>query len=241
MDWDLWHPWYDRVVERLGLDRESDANAPRVFEGMLPDPDFAGLSALISGRECVILGAGPSLGEDIDRLQRAGWLDRTLISADGATSAVLKHRAPDIIVTDLDGDVDDQLDAWRRGSWMVVHAHGDNLERVREVVPKIGERILGTTQVEPFGKLRNFGGFTDGDRAAFMAHELGASKIYLAGMDIGEEIGEWSGKKDRKRKLAKLEICRELLTWLARDLGASLVNVTSGGEDIPGVAREEIG
>lgn len=28
------------------------------------------------------------------------------------------------------------------------------------------------------------GGFTDGDRAAFMAHELGASKIYLSQYNI---------------------------------------------------------
>lgn len=239
--WNLWHPWYGRIVEQLKLDQEADEDAAKVLDGILPEPDITGLMELIGARECVILGAGPSLEEDLAQLQRAGWMDKTLISADGATSALLEFKHPDIIVTDLDGNVDDQLTAWRRGSWMVVHAHGDNLGRVREVVPEISERVIGTTQVEPFGKLYNFGGFTDGDRAAFMAHELGASKIYLAGMDLGGEVGRYSGDKDAERKLVKLGICRELLTWLADELGADMVNLTTAGEDIPNVPRVKIG
>jgi uncharacterized Rossmann fold enzyme len=167
-------------------------------------------------------------------------LDKTLIAADGATSAVLEYRDPEIIVTDLDGIVKDQLEAWQRGTWMVVHAHGDNVVQVRKMVPKLKERIIGTTQVEPFGRLYNFGGFTDGDRAAFMAHELGAKRIYLAGMDLGSKIGKHSGDKDVKRKLIKLKICGELLAWLAGELGANITNLTSKGEEIPNVRREEL-
>jgi len=237
MRWNLWHPWYGRIVEQLGLDQGADTDAAKVLDGILPERDIGGLMELIGARECVVLGAGPSLGKDLASLERAGWMDKLLISADGATSALLGYGHPGIIVTDLDGNVDDQLTAWRRGSWMVVHAHGDNLERVREVVPEIGERVIGTTQVEPFGKLYNFGGFTDGDRAAFMAHELGASKIYLAGMDLGEEVGQYSGDKDVGRKRIKLGICRELLAWLADELGANMVNLTAEGEDIPNVPR----
>jgi len=194
----------------------------------------------VGSRDCVVLGAGPSLDEDLEKLERRGWMDKLLISADGATSAQLKYRPPDIIVTDLDGNVGDQLDAWSHGSWLVLHAHGDNLDQIRKVAPKIDKRVLGTTQVEPFGKLFNFGGFTDGDRAAFMAHELGASKIYLAGMDLGQRIGRHSGDKDRERKLIKLKICGELLAWLAGELGGKLVNLTGRGEPIPNVPKEEL-
>ncbi len=238
--WDIWHPWYGRIVEQLKIDQEADANAAKVLDGILPEPDIAGPMELVGARECVIIGAGPSLEEDLARLQRAGWIDKPLISADGATSALLEYRYPDIIVTDLDGNVDDQLTAWRSGSWMVVHAHGDNLGRAREVVSGISERVIGTTQVKPFGKLYNFGGFTDGDRAAFMAHELGASKIYLAGMDLGEEVGQYSGNKDVERKRIKLGICRELLAWLADELGANMINLTAAGEDIPHIPRVKI-
>ncbi len=238
MRWNLWAPQYHRIVEQLGLDQEADRDVAEVLERILLEPDIPGLKEAVSGRDCVVLGAGPSLDEDLEKLERGGWMDKPLISADGATSALVEYRPPDIVVTDLDGNVDDQRTAWRRGSWMVVHAHGDNLEQIHETAPKLGERVIGTTQVEPFGKLYNFGGFTDGDRAAFMAHELGASRIYLAGMDLGEEIGRYSGDKDPERKSIKLGICKELLAWLAGELGAKLINLTSGGENIPNVRRE---
>lgn len=239
MRWELWKPWYDRIVERLDLDRGTDREAARVLDELLPEPRLD-LRELIHGRECIIFGAGPSLDTDLERLERAGFLSKTVITADGATSAVLEYRNPEIIVTDLDGNIDDQVEAWSRGSWMVVHAHGDNIARLRGIAPKLKERVIGTTQVKPPKKLFNFGGFTDGDRAAFMAYELGASKIYLAGMDLGTKIGRHSGDKDLSRKLIKLEICKELLAWLSGELNANIVNLTSRGEPIPNVPRENI-
>ena len=238
MRWELWGPWYERIAERLKLDKAADETVARTLNGLLPESDIGGLENLIKGRECIVFGAGPSLDVDLPKLERAGFLDKVLITADGATTAVLDYRNPDIVVTDLDGAVEHQLEAWRRGSWLVVHAHADNVTRVRDFLPKVHERVLGTTQVEPLGSLYNFGGFTDGDRAAFMAHELGASKIYLAGMDLGPRVGRHSGDKDLERKLIKLDICKELLSWLAGELGANLVNLTSRGEPIPNVPRE---
>lgn len=240
MRWELWRPWYDRVVEQLGLDRKADENAAKMLDEILPEPQIKGLENLLRGRECIVFGAGPPLDADLEKLERTGYLNKTLIAADGATSAVLKYRNPEVIVTDLDGAVDDQLEAWRRGSWLIVHAHGDNVAQVRKVAPMLREHVIGTTQVEPFGKLFNLGGFTDGDRAAFMAHELGASKIYLAGMDLGSEIGKYSGHKNIGRKLIKFGICKELLTWLATELGAPVFNLTSAGEEIPGVPKAPI-
>ena len=240
MRWELWLPWYEKIVRRLNLDKKADEAAAEMLNDLLLKPDIRKLTSLVKGKECIVLGAGPSLDDDFKKLERAGFLNKTLIAADGATSAVLEYRNPEIIATDLDGVVKDQLEAWQRGSWMVVHAHGDNVSQVRKIAPKLKERVVGTTQVEPFGRLYNFGGFTDGDRAAFMAHELGAKKIYLVGMNLGTEIGRYSGDKDRKRKLIKLEICKELLSWLARELGANITNLTSKGEEIPNVRREEL-
>jgi uncharacterized Rossmann fold enzyme len=236
--WELWRPWYDLIARRLGLDQKADEDAAEILEKLLPEPELDGLKDVIQGRECIVFGAGPSLEEDLERLERLGFLSKTLIAADGATSAVLRFRRPEIVVTDLDGNVDDQLDAWRRGSFFVVHSHGDNVGQLLRVIPNLKERVIGTTQVRPPGKLFNFGGFTDGDRSAFLAHELGASKIYLAGMDLGTEIGGYSGEKDPSRKLPKLEICRELLSWLAGDLKANIVNLTTRGESIPNIRWE---
>lgn len=235
--WEIWRPWYKEIVARLNLDERADRAAAKILNCLLPEPDHKKFIRLLQGQECIVFGAGPSLDEDLKKLQRTEYLNKVLIAADGATSAVAKYRNPDIIVTDVDGNVNDQLKAWHRGSWFVIHAHGDNVVQVRGILPKLNERIIGTTQVKPFGKLCNFGGFTDGDRAAFMAHELGASKIYLAGMDLGTKIGRHSGDKDTSRKLIKLKICKELLSWLAGELGANLINLTAKGEDIPNVPR----
>lgn len=241
MRWEIWESWYNQIVKRLKLNPRADEDAAKLLDGFLPTPDIQKLTNIIRGHECVVFGAGPSLDLDLKKLEQAGYLNKVLIAADGATSAVLRYRNPEIIVTDLDGSVDDQFEAWRRGSWLVVHAHGDNVAQVRKIIPQLNERIIGTTQVEPFGKLFNFGGFTDGDRAAFMAHELGASKIYLAGMDIGTKIGRHSGDKDIKRKLIKLEICKDLLTWLVVEFKANIVNLTTHGEPIQNVPKESLG
>ncbi|MEM3421896.1 MAG: 6-hydroxymethylpterin diphosphokinase MptE-like protein [Candidatus Hadarchaeum sp.] len=241
MQWEKWRPWYHEIVEKLKLDEQADLEAAKLLNCLLPEPNLKRLAEIIRGHECLVLGAGPSLEEDLKRLKRAGYLDKVLIPADGATSAVIRYRNPEIIVTDLDGAIGDQLRAWKNGSWLVVHGHGDNIARLRKYVPRLLERIIGTTQTKPIGKLFNFGGFTDGDRAAFMAAELGAKEIYLAGMNLGTKIGKYSGRKNRARKLLKLEICRELLGWLSSELGAKIINLTQGGEPIPNVPNKTVG
>lgn len=239
MDWKLWKPKYEEIVKKLRLDKERDKEAAKTLNQLLTEKDTTKLREQIKNKQTIIFGAGPSLEKDLEKLSGAGCLDKVLISADGATTAVMKFKNPDIIVTDLDGDMKDQLKSWKKGSWMIVHAHGDNIKKVEKYVPQLTERVLGTVQVD-FPQLPNFGGFTDGDRAAFISHELGASRIFLAGMDFGEKIGKYTGQTNKERKLIKLNVGKKLLSWLATDLGADLVNITSEGEDIPNVSRKEI-
>ena len=73
---------------------------------------------------------------------------------------------------------------------MVVHAHGDNTEKLHLV--KSFKNCVGTTQAKPFENIHNFGGFTDGDRCVFLADYFKAKKIILFGMDFGTTIGEYS-------------------------------------------------
>lgn len=241
MDWKIWRQRYVEIVDRLGLDVEMDREASELLNGLVRSSEISKLVGLIDGKECIVFGAGPSLEADLKKLSSVGFLNgRVLIPADGATEAVVDFANPDVIVTDLDGNLGPQMEAWKKGSWMVVHGHGDNINELRENVPKLDERVIGTSQVDPPGSLFNFGGFTDGDRAAFMAHELGAVRVHLAGMDLGEEIGKHSGRTEEKSKLVKLEICKELLSWLAGDLGANVVNLTLNGEKIPGVPSESL-
>ena len=66
-----------------------------------------------------------------------------------------------------------------------------NIERIASLT-SFFNNVLGTTQAQPIGNLYNFGGFTDGDRAIFLAVALGASEITLAGMDFGDIVTKYS-------------------------------------------------
>ncbi len=240
MDWEDWRPKYEEITEKLDIDPESDRRAAEILKDLISESDPKELETKIRGNDCIVFGAGPSLETDLNKLRDHGWLEKVLITADGATSAVMNYEIPDVIVTDLDGIVEDQLEAWEKGAWMVVHAHGDNVEKIRKIVPQLKERVLGSIQVDRPPELTNFGGFTDGDRAAFLAHHFGASTIYLAGMDLGTDLGRWTGKTDIGKKIEKLKICEDLLSWLAEDFDAGVFNITTSGTDIPNVPSREI-
>ncbi|MGA9187543.1 MAG: hypothetical protein WB014_03025, partial [Methanosarcina sp.] len=64
-----------------------------------------------------------------------------------------------------------------------------------------------TTQGEPFDKVYNFGGFSDGDRCVFVAKEFRAKSVRLAGFDF-----EDSGVNPIKKK--KLKWAKELIGML---------------------------
>jgi hypothetical protein len=185
-----------------------------------------------------MFGAGPSLEEDLRQIAKENLLKKcAVISADGATTALLKVAkvVPSVVVTDLDGNINDLLRADRLGSVVVVHGHGDNINRLRKYAPMF-KNVIGTTQVEPRPHVYNFGGFTDGDRAVFLATAMEAKLIALAGMDLGRVVGKYSKKKVRlvEVKILKLKICKELLEWLASRVNIPLYNVTGHGESIGG-------
>ena len=98
---------------------------------------------------------------------------------------------------------------------MVVHAHGDNFDKL-ELVSKF-KNCIGTTETRSFEKIHNFGGFTDGDRCVFLAKHFEAKKIILFGMDFGNKIGKYSKTKitSKKTKIKKLRQGKKLLEWIA--------------------------
>ena len=92
---------------------------------------------------------------------------------------------------------------------------------------------VGTVQVKPFGSVRNFGGFTDGDRCVFLAEHFKASKILLFGFDYGNIVGKFSKKgheldyKADEIKLAKLNIARDLIQDLSKKTTIKISNCTN--------------
>ena len=155
-----------------------------------------------------------------------------LVAADGATTAMVEERvAPDIIVTDLDGNLDDILLANLRGANVVIHAHGDNSDKIVQLTPFFTS-VLGTTQAQPIGNLYNFGGFTDGDRAMFLAIALGASEMILAGMDFGNIVTQYSRPnlitktaKADEIKSKKLKYAEKFTNWIIENEKVNLINL----------------
>ncbi len=228
--------WKDMV------DEEADRKATDVLNGLLRKGGVERLR-IIEGKTAIVFGAGPSLLEDIRRI-KSEKLHRkdniVLIAADGAVRALLREGIlPAINVTDLDGDLEAIKKANSRGTITVVHAHGDNMELLKKNVPALRDPI-GTTQTEAAERVHNLGGFTDGDRAVFLAGRFNAGMIILAGMDFGEEVGEFSGSYDRERKLRKLKIGKRLLEKFAKESRVGILNLTAGGEDIAGIPRVSV-
>lgn len=244
---DEWLEWYHDIVEELQFDELADLEAAMLLNSMVEGRtlEFTHIERMLSGKISIIFGAGPSLGIDVKKFVEFPQKDSfVILAADGATTALLAHCIiPDVVVTDLDGDVDDLLRTHAQGSILVVHAHGDNIPQLKNIVPLLRERVLPTTQIEPFGCLYNFGGFTDGDRAAFLCSSAGVRAIVLAGMDLGEEIGPYSKSlstltcKQLVIKRKKLRIARELLEWLATRVPLPIYDITTYGTELRGILR----
>ena len=162
--------------------------------------------------------------------------DYVLVAADGATTAMIEERlVPDIIATDLDGKLDDILLANIRGANIVIHAHGDNIDKIADYT-SFFNNVLGTTQAQPIGNIYNFGGFTDGDRALFLAVALGAEEIILAGMDFGEIVTKYSrpnlpdilAKADDFKK-KKLDYAEKFTEWIKENENVTIIDLKEQG------------
>lgn len=237
MRWVDWRPKYLDIVQRLNLDSDADRKSTDLLTSMLepvdPEPLLRQLSDCLSGKKVIICGAGPSLKHHLESLmEQVDIADSAIVVADGAVSVILELGLHcDVVVTDLDGDLDHLQKAKDNGALIVVHAHGDNIEIVKSIVPSLGD-VLGSTQVEPTDRAFLWGGFTDGDRACHIVVEYSPERITFAGMDFGSVVGRWSkpGHEEHfpadKRKMIKLEIAEELISGLLKLSGIDYLLLT---------------
>ena len=223
MKYNEWEPYYKKILNDFKFKEEEDIKSAEILDQILNDKcqkqlDF--LKEKIQGKEVVIFGAGPSIIESI--IMHREIIDKkTTISADGATTALKELGIlPDIITTDLDGVISDIIQANTKKSFIVLHAHGDNIEKIKKYSEKFNKNLIGTTQADPkkFKNLYNFGGFTDGDRAIFLSEHLKAEKIHLIGFDFNDEIGKYSYTKpyNIENKKMKLKWCKKLIDILQK-------------------------
>lgn len=210
-----WDKKYSEILKEFNYSRKKDTESARILNHILKTKfPLKNLERKIKNQTVFVIGAGSSLVSSIHVLKKYKGI--TTIVADGAAAALIQNKIrPDIVVTDLDGDLEFLKKANNGNAIMVVHSHGDNIERLH-LASKF-KFCIGTTEGKPFGKIFNFGGFTDGDRCVFLANHFGAKKIILFGMDFGTKIGRYSKKivQDRRTKLRKLLRGKKLLEWLA--------------------------
>ena len=215
MEYAEWAPYYDRIRAEFGFPFDREVVAADLLDSLLPpnvpvDP-LVKLRPLIEGRTVVVVGLAPRAGPP--PLWRLPPTVRSpaIIAADGATATCLDAGfVPTIVVTDLDGPVAAEVAANRRGSVVVVHAHGDNLRALEEWVGQFPGEVVGSWAGPPRPHLLNVGGFTDGDRAAYLADHLRAEKVLLWAFDF-----ERTAPTDVAAHEAKLV----KLTWAERMLG----------------------
>lgn len=190
MKFEDWEPVYELILKDMNFERLYDERAALILSKLLEIkarrkmPEVIEIDVLrhaIGGKDVLVCGKASKLSNDIKNVDFKKFVT---IAADGATSVLMKVGVvPDIIVTDLDGNMDDEARANEQGAIMVVHAHGDNMDALSEEVPRL-KRVVGTTQSKPLDNVYNFGGFTDGDRCVFLAQEFGARSITLIGFDF---------------------------------------------------------
>ncbi len=220
MEYAQWAPRYARIREEFGFDLDREVEAADLLERLLPasarvDP-LARIRARIEGREAIVVGLAPNAGPPPLWRRPASVRPPCLMAADGATATCLAAGlVPSVVVTDLDGPVPSEIAANRRGSLVVIHAHGDNMPAVREWVPQFPGELAGSWSGAPRAALLDVGGFTDGDRAAYLAEHAGAIRIVLWGFDFDHAAEADPG--ERRRKLAKLDWARRLLATLSKE------------------------
>jgi uncharacterized Rossmann fold enzyme len=252
---------YEQICSLLNIDPKTDLEATKVLHSSLSYQSvrktFRKIKSVIKNKNILIFAPGPSLESSLKQLLvflKKFRNEIVIFAVDGAAKALLEFDITiDAIITDLDGSIAAIRESLMNGSIIVVHAHGDNIAKITEISDIIpNEGILGTTQTKETSKVKNLGGFTDGDRAAYLAANLRAKKLVLIGYDFGEVIGKFSKPDSNnedfqasERKLVKFTFAKKLLSQLPNLFPSiKFYNLSNLGEEIENISKipiEEIG
>ncbi len=138
-----------------------------------------------------------------------------LIAVEGYTARRLLRLGlkPDLVVTDLDFEPEALFEL---DSVILAHAHGDNIDVFLRLCPKL-KKVIPTVQVWPKCPSLLVPGFTDGDRAVYLAYYMGARVIRIYGFNPNKPV-----KRDDFVKRVKLEIASALIRRVLRNVRAEL-------------------
>lgn len=200
MDFEHWEPIYEEILEDFNYSRNEDRRAAKMLEKKRGTDSLEPLKPI---RNSVVEILGPFGEGEI--------IADYIIAAGSAVSNASDIDADlDLMVTDMDGDLDLQVEKNNKGVTAALHAHGDNIELIDEHSENFKGPVISTCQCEPLDDVYNFGGFTDGDRALFIADHFGAEKIILNGWDFDDPA-----EGERKIKKKKLRWAKRLLRYIS--------------------------
>ncbi|MHA1146955.1 MAG: 6-hydroxymethylpterin diphosphokinase MptE-like protein [Promethearchaeota archaeon] len=255
--------WYLKIINEFKFDPEKDLKARDYLNSILKKKsgDWELNHTLSSFKELLqkktsifIYGCGPSLEITVSTLLDSfgkSFFNKIInLAADGAAVYLLEKHIPiDATFSDLDGITKAEFEA---SKFMIVHAHGDNIEKLKEFSDDIitKDNIICTTQVESSGDVINTGGFTDGDRVLFFIRTLlqHDHNIYLIGMDFKDKIGKFSklefdtNMESSPIKRKKLDCAIKLVNWFQTliDNPMYFINSESNSDKISSLSLKTI-
>jgi len=217
MRYEEWEPFYLKIVNEFGYSIADDSRAAELLSELVSDAQRVGdvgsfMGEKVRGRDFVIMGPCPLPVETLSKIkERIDARNIALITVgEGTKNAMDAGLVPEMIFTDLDGFPEVDMAANEKGAVVVIHAHGDNMSRLRTWVPQFRGRIIPTCQCSPMPGVHNWGGFTDGDRAYCALRHFGARSITLEGFDLKNPCGS---------KHVDVETKRHKLEWAERIIG----------------------
>jgi hypothetical protein len=209
-----WLPIYERICIDFGYDPAKDLESANKLASFLGSRGLVALED-VRGRfpaTVLVCGGAPRLADELSSMT----VTEFVVAADGATTVLAESGVKvDAIVTDLDGIVEDQISMNAEGVPVFIHAHGDNQQALSRYLDLFPKDVIGTCQCAPPEGLVNYGGFTDGDRAACISAALGARTVMLAGFDFDRPSEKLGKSMDVKRR--KLQWAKEILDELSRE------------------------
>ncbi len=145
-----WEKRYSEILKEFGYSKKRDLKSAKLLNSILKNNfSLKKLRNLVLNQDVFVIGAGPTLISSIPTLKK--YCSTTKIVADGAVKALIENKIiPDILVSDLDGDENSLKKIGKNNTIMVIHAHGDNINRL-ELVSNF-KNCVGTTETRPFGK-----------------------------------------------------------------------------------------
>ncbi|MFP3172077.1 MAG: hypothetical protein RXQ79_03430 [Acidilobus sp.] len=218
---------YREVAQReLGYPEVKELTSAMHFEGIITCDELCAklhklIEAISDNHVCV---AGP-----LARPERLRGCHVLLAPEGGVPPLIEAGLRPLAVTTDADSSLSTLNRIVEISDYVMLHVHGDNLLRASALVSSVPRaKLLLTSQVDTPFCIYPSGAFTDGDRAAAIAMEMGASSIRLVGFDFSSVTCGHKDYCDSDEKSAKLRTGERVLLKVAGRFGYHLTKDLEG-------------